>query len=194
VSLHPVKRLAPHSVPLLVYGVLGAVLIAVPPLAVGALSPGEAYVIAAALAILGAVTGAPYAALVAVGTLPLVWAGRGGYASPEAVVDGTATGWIAVRHVVGGGYALASASVGSALVGAELAGLPLPAGVAVPSGVIVGGLLTGASFAALQSWRYRPLGVPLDPKTTVETVALGALLALAPAVAYWRFGGGLGGL
>ena len=134
-------RLAPFSVPVLVFGFVATVLLVVSPLVAGSMGPGRAYLIAAALLVLAIGYAGPYAAVVAVATLPLLWAGSPGYASPESVTaaDGPTTVQ-AIQHVVGGGYALASAGLGGVLVGAELAGLPLPSGVVVPTGAIVGGL------------------------------------------------------
>jgi hypothetical protein len=119
-------------------------------------------------------------------------AGSPGYASPESVTaaDGPTTAQAIQHVVVGGGYALASAGLGGVLVGAELAGLPLPSGGVVPTGAIVGGLLTGSAFVAFQLWRCRTLGTG----ATLGTVGLGGLLVPSPAVAYWLFGSRLGGL
>ncbi|AZH24188.1 hypothetical protein [Haloplanus aerogenes] len=195
-ALHQLsERSVPCSVPVLVVGLAAAILLVVPAVAAGPLSLVEAYLITVAILILAVLNGAPYAAVVAVGTFPLVWTGSAGYASPEAVTGNPSTAAVAVRHVVVGfGYVVASACVGSVLVGAELAGLPLPRGVVVPAGAVVGGLLTGGAFVTLQLWRYRTLGVTLDWRTTATTTGLGVLLALSPAVTYWRFGGRLGGL
>jgi len=189
------ERSAPLSVPLLVFALAATTLLVVPAVAAGPLSLAEAYLIAVALSILAVANGAPYAVVVAIGTLPLVWLDSAGYASPEAAAGDTSRTGVAAHHVaVGFGYALASACVGSVLVGAELAGLPLPSGFVVPSGAAVGGLLIGGAFASLQSWRYRTLGTALDWRTAGTTVGLGVLLALSPAVTYWQFGGRLGGL
>jgi hypothetical protein len=190
------NRLSPLSVPVLVFGLLATVLLVVPPLVAGPMTPGRAYLIAGALLILAVGHAVPYAAAVAVVTLPVLWAGSPGYASPESVTaaDGPTTVQAVQHVVVGGGYALASAGLGGVLVGAEVAGLPLPSGVVVPAGAIAGGLLTGGTFVAIQLWRYRTLDVPLDPRTTLVTVGLGGLLAPSPAVAYWLFGGRIGGL
>jgi hypothetical protein len=194
-ALHLANRLSSHSVPALVSGLAATLLFVVPPVVSGPLTVGKAYLLAVAILILAVVNGAPYAVLVAVATLPMILTGSAGYASPEAVVAptsgaGTTTAEVAIRHVaVGIGYGLASACVGSVLVGAELAGLPLPSGVGVPTGALVGGLLIGGAFVRLQLWRYRWLGATLDWRTTVTTAGLGGLLVLSPAVTYWRFGG-----
>lgn len=121
----------------------------------------------------------------------MLWAGSPEYASPESVTaaDGPTTAQ-AIQHVVaGGGYALASAGPSGVLVGAELAGLPLPSGGVVPAGAIVGGLLTGSAFVAFQLWRCRTLGVG----SILVTVGPGGLPVPSPAVAYWLFGGRLRG-
>jgi len=189
-ALHQfVERSAP--VPILVFGLSAALVLVVPAVAAGPLSLVEAYLITVAILVLAVLNGAPYAAVVAVGTLPLVRAGSAGYASPEmATGSDSPTTALAVGHVVVGfGYVVASACVGSVLVGAELAGLPLPGGFAVPSGAVVGGLLTGGAYVSLQLWRYRTLGVSLDWRTMATTAGLGVLLALSPSVALWVFGG-----
>ncbi|WP_435067318.1 hypothetical protein [Haloplanus sp. C73] len=190
----PTERLAPYATPALVIGLTAGVLLLVPPLAAGPLALGEAYIITAALVLLAVGYGAPYAAVVAVGTLALLRLGYAGYASPT-VADGGPSTTAAVRHAGAGfGYGLASACVGSVLVGAEVAGLPLPGAFPIPSGAVVGGLLVGGAFVASQLWRYRALDVAHDWQTVATTAALGALLCLSPAVTYWRFGGRLGGL
>jgi len=183
-------RLSRYATPALVVGLTTSVLLLVPPLAAGSLPLGEAYAITAALVILAVGYGAPYAAVVAVGTLPLLRMRNVGYASPAVATGDTSSTMAAVRHTVAGfGYGLASACVGSILVGAEVAGLPLPGTSPIPSGTIVGGFLVGGAFVASQLWQYRALGVVYDWKTTASTAMLGALLFLSPAVTYWRFGG-----
>jgi hypothetical protein len=195
-ALHLANRLSSHSVPALVSGLAATLLFVVPPVVSGRLAVGKAYLLAAAILTLAVVNGAPYTVLVTVATLPLIRTGSAGDASPEAVAvaptggAGTTTGEVAIRHVVVGiGYGLASACVGSVLVGAWLAGLPLPSSVGVPTGALVGGLLIGGAFVGLQLWRYRALGARLDWRTAATTAGLGGLLVLSPAVTYWRFGG-----
>lgn len=196
-ALHTLaERSIPGSVPVLVFALVAALVLVVPPVAAGPLSLAEAYLVTVAILLLAVLHGAPYAAVVVVGTLPLVLrTGSAGYASPDVAVGDASTTAVAVRHaLVGVGYVLTSACVGSVLVGAELAGLALPRGAVVPTGAILGGLVTGGAFVALQRWRYRTLGVALDWRATATTAGLGVLLALSPAVTYWRFGGRLGGL
>lgn len=197
-------RLSPLAVPASVVGLAAVVAVAVPSLVAltGPLSLARASVLALVILILTVSYGVPYAAAVAVGTVPVVGLGVAGFAPPEAVAPGT--GWsrrrVAVAHAaVGFCYALAAAFVGSLLLGAEMAGgssvaPALGDALGVPVGTVAGGVAVGGAFVALQLWRCRGVGVPLDRRTVATTAALGALLVPSPATAYWLFGGAFGGL
>jgi hypothetical protein len=60
-----------------------------------------------------------------------------------------------------------------------------------PLFLYLGGILVAAAFIWFQLLRYEtPIG-RLDRRTVLGTVALGILLALSPAVAFWVFNGAL---
>jgi hypothetical protein len=55
----------------------------------------------------------------------------------------------------------------------------------------LGGVLVAGAFVSLQLWRYDTRLGMLARRTVLGTVALGGLLALSPAVAFWVFTGPL---
>lgn len=194
-SPRPLERLAPYSVPMLVFAIAIAVGLVVPPLVTGSMSLERTYLLTVAILILAVTHSLPYAVVVAVVTAPLVRTGVAGYAPPAASDAEGSRVRAAVRHVVVGvGYVLASAFVGAVFIGARLAGAPTGIDLAMPSGALVGGAVVGVAFVALQLRRYRAVGATLDRRTTATTAALGALLALAPVVAHWLFGRTAGGM
>jgi hypothetical protein len=184
-SLRPAEWFAPLSVPVAVFTIVVAFVAIVPALASGPISLGEAYIYALVFLVLALAHGAPYALVVAVGTLPVLRFGTAGYASPELLdADASTTVLAAVHVVVGFLYALAAAFVGSLALGAQIAGSPDTA-FRFPFGTLGGGVLVGGAYVAFQLWRGRRR----DPRTVAVTVALGALLAAAPVVARRLFAG-----
>jgi len=66
-----------------VFGFVATVLLVVPPLVAGSMGPGRAYLIATALLPLAIGYAGPYAAVVAVATFPVLWAGSPGTSPPS---------------------------------------------------------------------------------------------------------------
>lgn len=184
-ALRLVERFDPFSVPAAVFAIVVGFVAVVPPLASGPIPAGEAYVYALVFLVLAVGYGAPYAVIVAVGTLPVLWLGVAGYASPELAEADTSTTVLAAVHVVIGVlYALAAAFVGSLALGAQIAGSPDTA-FTFPFGTLGGGVLVGGAYVLFQLWRGRRR----DSRTVAVTVALGALLAASPVVARRLFAG-----
>lgn len=185
-------RLRSYSVPLCVFAIVVAVALLVPPLILGEPS-ARTYALTAAVFILAITSVLPYAVVVAVVTLSLLYAGIGSYAAPQVVpTENSSPSPVAVlRHVVAGvSYVLAAAVVGAVGLGAGFAASsgasPVPA-VLQPSFLLLGGVVVGSTFIALQLWRYDTPISALDRRTLLGTVALGSLLALSPVVALWAF-------
>lgn len=187
-----VEQFRPRSVPIVLLAIVAITALVVPPLALGEVS-GRTYALTAAVFILAIGAALPYTLLVAVGTLPLLYAGVASYAAPQPSSEpphsfSLATG---LRHVIAGlSYALGAAAVGAVGVGAQMA-LPsestaVPAAFQ-PSFLVLGGVLVGGTFIGLQLWRYDASSNGLDRRTVLGTAVLGALLAFSPVVAFWVF-------
>jgi len=184
-SRRPAEWFAPLSVPVAVFAIVVAFGAVVPPLVSGPISVGEAYTLALVILVLAVGYGAPYALVVAVGTLPVLRFGMAGYAPPELAEGDASTTTLAAVHVVAGAlYVLAAAFVGSLALGAQIAGSPDTA-FTFPFGTVGGGILVGGAYVVFQLWRGRRR----DPRTVAVTVALGALLAASPVVVRRLFGG-----
>lgn len=188
------ERFRQHAVPLVVFAlVLGTVLL-VPPVVLGEFT-ARTYSLTAAIVILAVGSALPYAVLVVLGTLPLLYTGAASFAAPQTAADephSLSTG-TALRHGAAGiAYVLGAAVVGSIGIGTQIAvgsdSTVVPAALQ-PSFLYLGGATVAGAFVCLQLWRYdTPVG-GLARRTVLSTVALGVLLALSPAVAYWVFGG-----
>lgn len=186
------ERFERHSVPLVVSLVVVAAVLLVPPLALGELT-AKTYALTAAIIIIASSAVFPYAILVAVGTLPLPYAGIASFATPQVIADDSPSlsAVAALRHTVAGiAYVLGAAVVGVIGIGVQMAvrstSAPLP-GAVQPVLLYSGGLLVAGAFVVLQLWRYDGPAGALSRRTILGTVALGALLALAPVVAFWMF-------
>ncbi|WP_058365715.1 hypothetical protein [Haloparvum sedimenti] len=185
-----------HSVPLVLFGLVTLAVLVVPPLVLGEVTT-RTYAIAAAILILAVGAAFPYAVLVALGTLPLLRAGIASFAAPQRTADGphSFSAEASVRHVVAGvAYVLGAAAVGAIGLGAQIGLRSGPTATPTflrPSFLYLGGLLVGGAFVALQLWRYDAPPGDLDRRTALATVGLGVLIALAPAVAFWVFDGGV---
>lgn len=187
------ERLQPHSVPVCLFAFVAAAVLLVPPLVLGEVT-ARTYALTAAVLVLAVASVFPYAVVVGVVTLPLLYAGVGSYAAPRVVPTeaGSLPMTAALRHAVAGvSYVLGAAAVGAVGIGIDFAASsgssPLPAALR-PSFLAVGGAVVGGTFVGLQLWRYDvPLGT-LDRRTVLVTGALGGLLALSPLVALWVFG------
>lgn len=194
------ERFRPHGVPLVVSAIVAVAVLIVPPLVLGEMT-GRTYALTAAVIILAVGAVLPYAVLVAVGTLPLLYTGIASYAAPRASQEDAHqfSAGTALRHVVGGvAYVLGAAVVGAIGIGVQFAvrsdastDLTGPATnvPAVPSFLFLGGIIVAIAFVGLQLWRYDTPTGRLDGGRILGTAALGGLLALSPVVAFWVFGG-----
>jgi len=191
-STRPLKR---YSVPLAVFAMVAVAALLVPPI-VMAEATSRTYALTAAILILAVGSAFPYAVVVALGTLPLCYVGVASFAAPRPAADEPHpfSAVAALRHAVAGfAYVSGSAAVGAIGIGTQI-GLTsdlsaIPAAFR-PSFLHLGGVLVAAVFVSLQLWRYEaPVG-ELPARTVVGTVALGASVALSPAVAFWVFNGG----
>ncbi|MBV0902854.1 hypothetical protein [Haloarcula salina] len=182
------------SAPLSVAAVVAGALLVVPPLVLGELT-ARAYLLTTAPVIIAIASATPYAVLVGVGTLPVLYAGLGSYASPRGIPRGGERPDLgtALRHATAGvGYALAAAILGAVGIGIDMAS---PAVASVPTALEpsffhLGGVVVGALYVGCQLWRYDAAVRQPDPRVIGATVVLGGLLAVSPAVALWVFGGG----
>lgn len=193
-SPSPSRSLRRHSVPLAVFLAVTVTVLVVPPIVLGEATT-RTYGLTAAILILALGSAFPYAGLVALGTLPLHHAGVASFAAPRPAADefhpfAAAT---ALRHVVAGlAYVSGSAVVGAVGFGAQIgltSDLTAVPAVFRPSFLHLGGALVGGMFVVLQLWRYETPPGELAARTVLGTVALGTLVALSPAVAFWVFNG-----
>lgn len=186
-----VGRFRRHAAPLVVFGIVAVALLVVPPLVLGELT-ARTYAVTAAVAILAVSAVTPYAVVVALGTLPLLYAGIASFAPPQTGADAHSFSAVAaLRHAAAGfAYVLGAAVVGAVGIGTQIAiggeSGGIPAAVQ-PALLYVGGIIVAVAFVGLQLWRYdRPVGA-LAGRTVLGTGVLGALLALSPAAAFWVF-------
>lgn len=192
----PIARFKRHSVPLVVFFIGVVAVIVVPPIVLGELTV-RTYALTAAVIILAVGAVFPYAVLIALGSLLLLYTGVASFAAPKtgADVDHSFSVVTAIRHVAAGvSYVFGAAVVGALGIGAQFAagGEPtaIPA-VLQPLFLYAGGVIVAGAFVSLQLWRYdRPLDA-LAQRTILGTVVLGVLLALSPAVAFWVFNGAI---
>ncbi|WP_336338542.1 hypothetical protein [Haloarcula brevis] len=187
-------RFRPYSVPICLFALVVVTVSVVPPLVLGE-ATGRTYALTVAVLVVAVSSVLPYAAAVAVLTVPFPYAGLGSYAAPAAGEPFSPTA--ALRHAVAGvSYVVAATAVGAVGIGVDFAvssGLtPFPAvrfpAVGVPPYLALGGAAVAGVYVAVQLWRYdTPLG-ELGLDTVLGTVVLGALLAASPVVALWLFG------
>jgi hypothetical protein len=174
-----------------------AVAVLVMPPLVLAEATTRTYALTAAILILALSSAFPYAVLVALGTLPLCYAGVASFAAPRPAADEPHpfSAVAALRHAVAGlAYVSGSAAVGAVGMGAQI-GLSsdlsaMPAAFR-PSFLHLGGVLVAGAFVSLQLWRYETPPTELAPRTVLGTLALGVPIALSPGVAFWVFNGAL---
>lgn len=190
----PLQSVKRHSAPLAVLVVVAGVVLVVPPIVLGEVST-RIYALTAAVLILAVGSALPYAVVVALGTLPLLYAGVASFGAPQPASAGphAFSAVAALRHAVAGiSYVLGAAAVGAigfgVQIGMESDSTVMPA-VFQPSFLYLGGMLVAGVFVLLQLWRYEtPLG-ELTRRTVLGTVTLGVLVALSPVVAFWVFRG-----
>jgi len=192
-----IERFRHHVVPLVLFVIVAVAVLVVPPLVLGDLT-ARTYAVTAAIVVLAISSAFPYAILVAVGTLPLLYAGIASYAAPQTPSDAghSFSAATSLRHVVAGvSYVLGAAVVGAVGLGVQLAAPPgvTPGPAALqPSFLLLGGLIVAGIFVGGQLWRYDTPQGTLPRHTVLGTAALGVLLAVSPVVAYWVFGGSIG--
>jgi len=187
-------RLRPRSAPLGIATLVIGLAVVAPPLVLGELT-ARVYLLTTALIVIAIASATPYALLVGLGTLPVLYAGLGSYASPRGLPTGGERPDLgtALRHAVAGvGYALAAAIVGAIGIGIDMA---RPSETAVPTALEpsffhLGGVAVAALYVGCQLWRYEASVRRTDGRVVATTVVLGGLLAVSPAVALWVFGGG----
>lgn len=185
-------RFRPHSVPVVIFAIAAIAITIVPPLVLGEVTT-RTYALTVAVVVLALGAVLPYALLVAIGTLPLLYAGLASYAAPQPSPDNAHSfSPIAIlRHVAAG----VAYSVGAAVVGAIGIGVQLgaPEGAAAwtigeqPSLLVLGGVIVGVTFVAFQLWRYDTTLRTLNRGILLGTAVLGVLVAISPVIAFWIF-------
>lgn len=165
-----------------------------PPIVLGEVTLST-YTFIAALLIIAISPTLPFAVLVSLGTLPLLYAGVASFAAPQSGADAphAYSAEAILRHVVAGiSYVLSAAAVGAIGIGAQLgvrgnfAAIPA---VFQPFVLYFGGVLVAGVFVVFQLWRYDTALTKISWPTLAGTGALGILLALSPAVALWILSG-----
>jgi hypothetical protein len=137
----------------------------------------------------------PYALVAALVSLPLLRQDVTAFQSPESVRPNVKeVGWhkAALEHAaIGIFYMLLAAFLGGVFVFAGSFGtvpgdVTLPGASLLPGAYLAGfaGLAVGVAYVALQLRRYATVEDSLDSRTRLGTVVLGALIALAPVVAW----------
>lgn len=198
------RRLHPRRLPVpLVVGLVVVVIGLVLPLtATGTMPLTRAYGFAGLFLVVSVLFSFPYALFVTLGTLPLLWVGGTGYASPTSSrQEGaeTPTPSLVGRHVVAGVfYSLASAFVGVlcfavtfALPSLSGSGLPDPptpgltGTFPVPWPMLLGGVLVAGVFLACTLARSRTVGS--NRRQRLVSTALAVVVALAPAATFAAF-------
>lgn len=180
-------RCKENAVPLALFLITAIAIFIVPPIALGDLGAinGVPLVIVIALTIVF-----PYACVVAVGTLPLLYANIASFAAPDADADVLHSfSWDAtLRHVVAGfSYVVGAATVSAIGIGVQITLEDRMRLEAFQLSFLIGSVIVGVAFIGAQLWRYdRPLRtVPL--RTILGTLVLGGLLALSIVAAFWAF-------
>lgn len=185
-----VERFKDHSVPIVLFAIVGVVGFGVPAIENGEVT-WTTFEITLLVFIISALAGFPYALLIAIGTLPLLSGGIASFAAPRWIgpeAPGSSS-QADLRHIIAGvSYALAATVVGAHGIivqnslGRELRVLPPPY---QPSFLVSGGVLVAVVFVSLQFWRFNAPLKKLSRRRILGTVGLGVLLALSPKVAYW---------
>lgn len=184
-----IERLKQHAVPIVVFGIVAVVAFIVTPVTIGEWS--MMYDVTVVVFILSIWAGLPYALLVAVGTLPLLYTGIASFAAPQTMSEEphVYTTEAAYRHFIAGvAYVLGATVVGAHGIIIQMSVrqemMELPPSLQL-SFLGVGGVLVAVAFVSLQFWRYDARLRTLSRWNILGTVGLGVLLALSPKVAYW---------
>lgn len=187
-SSSAIERFRRHSVPVL-FAIVAVVAFGAPPLSAGTVMRLTSE-FTTVVFVLSVWAGFPYALLVAVGTLPLLFRGMASFTAPRTTGEEAHvySRDAALRHVIAG----VSYALGATVVGAHGIGVQMTLGRKMtvlppskqPSFLVVGGVIVGVAFVGLQLWRYDAAPGTLSRRNILGTVGLGVLLALAPKVAY----------
>lgn len=185
-------RFRPYSVPVVIFAIGAIAVTLVPPLVLGEVTT-RTYALTVAVAVLAVGAVLPYALLIAIGTLPLLYSGLASYAAPQSSPDTAHSFSVTtiLRHVVAGvAYSLEAAVVGAIGIGVQLGAPDAAAAWTIggqPSLLVLGGVIIAVTFVALQLWRYDTAVRTLKRGTLLGTVVLGILVAVSPVVAFWVF-------
>ncbi|MBZ6496530.1 hypothetical protein [Natrinema longum] len=183
-----IDRYKENAVPLTLFLITAVAVLIVPPIVEGELGVYGAVWIVIVIAF---VTVFPYACVVAVGTLPLLYADIASFAAPDTDADAFHSfSWnAALRHVVAGfSYVVGAAIVGAIGIGTQMTVL---VDYTILDGFhpsfLIGSMIVAVAFVRAQLWRYdRPLRT-LPLRTVFGTLVLGGLLALSIVAAFWVF-------
>lgn len=154
-----IERFKRHAVPLGVFAVVVVVVLVVPPVVLGEVTE-KTYALTAAILVIAVSAVFPYAVLVALGTLPLLYACVASFAAPQPATEEPYrfSAVAAIRHTVAGiSYVLAAAAVGALGIGLQLGmtsdSTTIPA-LFQPAFLHFGGVLVAGAFVSPQLWRY----------------------------------------
>ncbi len=132
----------------------------------------------------------PYACVISVGTLPLLYANIASFAAPDADADAFHPfSWDAtLRHVVAGfSYVVGAAIVSAIGIGIQITIEDQTILEAFRPSFLVGSVIVAVAFVGAQLWRYDRSLRTLPLRTVLGTLVLGDLLALSIVAAFWVF-------
>lgn len=183
-----IDRYKEHAVPLTLLLITAVAIVVVPPLAAGELG---VYFVVPVVIVIAFVSVFPYACVVAVGTLPLLYADIASFGAPNGDADAfhSVSRETALRHVVAGfSYVVGAAIVSAIGIGAQIVILADNTTLeAFRPSFLIGSVIVAVAFVGAQLWRYdRPLRT-LPLRTVLGTLVLGGLLALSIVAAFGVF-------
>ena len=182
-----IDRYRENAVPLTLLLITAVAVLVVPPIAAGEVGAYGAVPFGVMIAF---TTVFPYACVVAVGTLPLLYADLASFAAPDTDADAFHSfSWdTALRHVVAGfAYVVSAATVGAIGIGVQIILEDHTILDAFRPSFLIGSVIVAVAFVGTQLWRYdRPLRT-LPLRTVLGTLALGGLLALSIVAAFSVF-------
>lgn len=180
-------RYKENAVPLTLFLITAVAMLIVPPIALG--DVGVIGVIPYVFVIAFKAV-FPYACVVAVGTLPLLYANSASFAAPDADVGVFHSfSWDAtLRHVVAGFSYVVGATIVSVIgIGIQIIRGDVGILDSFQPSFLLGSVIVAVAFVGTQLWRYeRPLRT-LPLRVVLGTLVLGSLLALSIVAAFWMF-------
>jgi len=180
-------RYKESAVPLTLFLITAVAILIVPPIALGDLG---AIAVVPFVILIAFMNVFPYACVVAVGTLPLLYANIASFAAPDADTGALHSfSWgAALRHVVAGFlYVVGAATVSAIGIGIQIIREDETILDTFQLSFLIGSVLVAGAFVGTQLWRYdRPLRT-LPLRTVLGTLVLGSLLALSIVAAFWMF-------